>query len=88
VGHFRNRCPKPAKSSEKAVDDEDYPVVDKLWVNGLSPCELPFDGDPKLLAVHKPAARLRDGVEGGNSKGGSTFKGQLCEVYRNEILGT
>jgi len=26
-----------------------YPVVDKSWVDGLSPCEVPFKGNPELL---------------------------------------
>jgi hypothetical protein len=35
-----------------------YPVVDKSWVDRLSPCEVPFGGDLDLLAVREWAKKF------------------------------
>jgi len=52
-----------------------YPIVDKPWVDGLSQCKMPFEGDPELLAVCEPAENSRADVKGGMDKGGGIFKG-------------
>jgi len=54
-----------------------YPIVDKPWVDGLSRCEMHFEGDPELLAVCEPAENSREGVEGRMDEGGSIFGGQI-----------
>jgi len=53
-----------------------YPVIDKSWADGLSPCEVPFKGDPELLAVRQLAEKVGKDVEGKNKLGGRLRKGK------------
>jgi hypothetical protein len=43
-------------------------------VDGLSPCKIPFEGEPELLAVCKLAERVWEDVKGGKKKRGSIFE--------------
>ena len=57
-----------------------YPVIDKSWADGLSLYEVPFEGEPELLAVREWEKRVWEDVEGGYEKGGGIFKDVWMEI--------
>jgi len=63
-----------------------YPVVDKSWVDGLLPCEIPFEGESELLAVREWAERVWEDVECGYEKGGGIFEDVWLETGCYEQL--
>ena len=68
------------QQTQRRQSSSGYPVIDKAWVDGLSPYKVHFKGDPELLAVCEPAENPREDVEGGNKLGGRICEGRWKEV--------